>query len=73
MPIYTATIPQDFWEHNFQQGAMAPPPLKIAYVYLSMYNFLACTQVATPLVVVMRTNPSASLEMSRNKHSIDAQ
>ena len=25
MPIYTATFPQDFWEHNFQQGGICPP------------------------------------------------
>jgi len=28
MPIYTTTFPQDFWEHNFQQGGPWPP---IAY------------------------------------------
>jgi len=33
MPIYTTTILQDFWEHNFQQGDHGPPlPLRIAYV-----------------------------------------
>ena len=34
MPIYTTTFPQDFWEHNFQLGAMTPQPpsLRIAYV-----------------------------------------
>ena len=25
MPIYTTTFPQDFWEHNFQQGGHGPP------------------------------------------------
>ena len=34
MPIYTTIFPQDFWEHNFQQGGPWPSqaPLRIAYV-----------------------------------------
>ena len=25
MPIYATIFPQDFWEHNFQQGGHGPP------------------------------------------------
>ena len=53
MPIYTTTFPQDFWEHNFQQGGPWPPPgLPLESPML---------EVATPNESVVSRLPPASI------------
>ena len=45
MPIYATTFPQDFWEHNFQQGGMAPPlesPMHTVIILFCLIQILHC-------------------------------